>query len=81
MPEYPAALRIARVDGEVLLRFLVASTGEVTRDSIRVVSATHQLFADAARAALLKRKYAPALQEGRPVRQWIQERFVFRPPS
>lgn len=77
LPEYPLALRVARVEGEVLLQFLVDPRGEV--DSIRVVAATHPLFADAARDALLRRKYLPALQEGRPARQWIQERFVFRP--
>lgn len=79
LPEYPIALRVARVEGEVLLRFLVDPRGEV--DSIRVVAATHPLFADAARDALLRRKYLPALQEGRQVGQWIQERFVFRPPN
>lgn len=80
-PEYPTGLRVARVSGEVVLRFLVETTGEVACDSILVVSATHFLFADAARRALLRRKYRPALQDGRPVRQWIQERFVFHPPD
>ena len=78
-PEYPTALRAARLEGMVLMRFLVNLRGEV--DSIRVVATTHQLFADAARNALLRRKYSPALQDGRPAKQWIQERFVFRAPD
>lgn len=79
--QYPDALRIARPEGEVVIRFVVRETGTVDRDSIHVVSATNQLFAEAARAALFRRRYTPALQAGRPVRQWLQARFVFHPPN
>lgn len=81
LPEYPKALRAGRIEGEALLRFLVDSAGNVHPDSIRVVSASHPPFADAARAALLRRRYAPALQDGRPARQWIQECFEFLLPQ
>ncbi|MHB8837729.1 MAG: energy transducer TonB [Gemmatimonadaceae bacterium] len=80
-PVYPETLRAAHVEGEALLRYLVNPAGEVNTDSIRVVAATHPLFAAAARTALLNRNYSPALQDGRPAGQWIQERFLFRLPS
>lgn len=79
-PEYPGTLKNVRVTGIVLVRFLVEPDGTVNADSIRVVDASHPEFADAVRIALRKRRYQSALQDGRPVRQWIQERFVIPPP-
>ncbi|MBW7933975.1 MAG: TonB family protein [Gemmatimonadaceae bacterium] len=78
-PVYPPALRASGGEGEAILRFLVDTAGRVDPDAVRVISTTHPLFAEAATVALLKRSYVRALQDGRPARQWIQERFVFRP--
>lgn len=76
-PAYPGALRRANVEGEVLVRFVVDSTGRVEPGSISVVQATHPAFADAVRDWLPLTRYAPAEIGGRRVRQMVQQTIGF----
>jgi TonB family protein len=69
--EYPPMLRRQRVEGEAVAEFVVDTLGRVDPKSLRIVSATHALFANAARAALPRARYAPAELEGRKVRQIV----------
>ena len=77
-PQYPEALRAAHVEGTVLARFVVDSTGRVEPGSIMFPESTHPRFEDAVRAALLASHYYPAEVGGWHVRQLVEQRFAFR---
>ena len=76
-PDYPPTLRGAGVTGDVVVQFIVDSTGRVERESIRVPHASHELFAEAARRWLPGTRYAPAEVAGRRVRQLVDQRIEF----
>ena len=69
---YPDSLRRARAAGEAVIEFVVDTTGAVEWETVGVVTATHPLFADAARAAARTARFLPAQRAGRPVRQFVQ---------
>ena len=76
-PAYPSALRSAQVEGSVVARFVVDTTGRAEPESIGFAEATHAQFAEAVRQALLHSRYLPAVISGRPVRQLVEQRFAF----
>ena len=63
-PGYPDAARAAHVQGNVTVDLLIDETGKVA--GMTVISGPPQLR-DAALTALLHRKYAPAMLDGKPV--------------
>jgi TonB family protein len=77
VPAYPPSLRAASIEGSVVARFVVDTAGRAEPKSITFAEATHPLFADAVRQALLRSRYLPALVDGRPVRQLVEQRFAF----
>lgn len=76
-PGYPAALAQARVEGRVLAEFVVDTAGLVDVDSFHAVESTNPVFVEAVRAALSTLRYRPATIDGKPVRQIVQQPFVF----
>jgi protein TonB len=76
-PVYPSALRSAQIEGSVLARFVVDTTGRAEPESISFPEATHVQFADAVRQSLLRSRYLPAVVSGRAVRQLVEQRFAF----
>ena len=76
-PAYPTALRSAQIEGTVLAQFVVDTAGRAEPASISFRHASHPLFADAVRRALLASRYLPAVVNGRPVRQLVEQRFEF----
>lgn len=76
-PIYPAALRSAQIEGTVLARFVVDSVGRAEPASIEFPEATHPHFAEAVRQSLLRSRYVPAMLQGHPVRQLVEQRFAF----
>jgi protein TonB len=79
-PEYPAALRTMRLDGEVLVQFVVDTNGVIDLNSLRVRQTTHPLFVDAVRVVLGKWQFTPGKRDGHLVRQWVQRRIKFTAP-
>ena len=77
-PEYPAALRSAGIEGEVLAQFIVDQNGLAEPGSLRIVSASNELFANSVRRALPRMRFTPARLGGRAVPQMVQQTFVFR---
>lgn len=77
LPVYPAALRAAAVRGEVLMQFVVDSSGRVERGSLRVISSSHELYEAAVRAVLPGYRFIPATVGGVNVRQEVQMPFAF----
>jgi TonB family protein len=77
-PRYPDALKSVNVQGEVIMRYIVDARGRVEPGSIQVISATHKLFAEAVRVALLNSRFRPAEAGGQAVRQLVEQPFVFK---
>ena len=77
-PRYPESLRARGLEGEVVARYVVDSTGRVRDGSVEIVAATNDLFADAVRQALARTRFVPAEHAGRPVAQLVEQRFEFR---
>jgi TonB family protein len=78
VPRYPEALRSVSIQGEVMVQYIVDARGRVEPGSIKILSSTHKLFADAVRSALLEARYRPAQVGGQPVRQLVEQPFIFK---
>ncbi|HUR91826.1 MAG TPA: TonB family protein [Gemmatimonadaceae bacterium] len=75
-PEYPEwAIRNA-VSGTVTARFIVDANGRVESD-ITILDSTSPEFTSAVRNFLRRARYRAARVGGRPVRQLVEQRFVF----
>jgi periplasmic protein TonB len=79
-PQYPMQLRQARVEGRVLLRFVVEADGRVDPASVNVVSVTHSRFEGPARHAIATCRYRPARFNDRAVRVTVMAPVDFRLP-
>ncbi len=77
-PEYPVTLLDQQVEGVVLARFVVDSTGRVTPGSFSALEASHELFTQAVRDALPRMKFRPAYVGTRRVSQLVVQSFAFR---
>jgi protein TonB len=76
-PRYPDMLRSANVEGEVLVQFVVDTTGRVERNSIKILKSSHELFTSAVQSALNSMRFYPAEIGGRKVKQLVQQPFNF----
>ena len=76
-PRYPDMLRSANVEGEVLVQFVVDTTGRVERGSIKILKSSHELFTSAVQSALNSMRFYPAEIGGRKVKQLVQQPFNF----
>jgi TonB family protein len=76
-PVYPPTMRAQRVEGEVLVMFVVDTTGRADITSLKVVKATAPEFVDAVRTAIPQMEFDPARLNGRKVRQLTQLPFTF----
>ncbi|HEY8164371.1 MAG TPA: energy transducer TonB [Gemmatimonadaceae bacterium] len=77
-PQYPDPLRSSGVEGQVVAEFVVNEKGRADRESLRILSSTHKLFADAVSRALPQMRFKPAKIGGKPVSQLVQQAFVFK---
>lgn len=77
-PQYPAALRAARVSGEVDARFVVGVDGMADMTTFQVIRATDPAFASAVRIALPRMQFNAAKIRNVPVRQLVQQPFIFQ---
>lgn len=76
-PVYPPDLEARGVEGHVIVRFVVDSTGLVDLASVMTVEATSPEFDRAVRAAMPRMKFRPAKVGERPVRQLAEQLFRF----
>lgn len=74
---YPDVMRESRTNGEVLAQFVVDTTGRALPETFKVLKTTHDLFAQAVKAALPDMRFVPATIGGKPVRQLVQQPFSF----
>jgi TonB family protein len=82
-PFYPDSLFAFRVGGEVIVQFVVDTTGHVLLETFSAVSSTHPAFTEAVRRSLRHSRFRPATLQGRRVRQLmvLPYRFVMEGPS
>ncbi len=76
-PRYPESLRSAGIDGRVLVRFTVDTTGRIDPRSIEVLESTNELFTQAVRAALPGFRFTPSMWRGSRVRAAAEMPFQF----
>jgi protein TonB len=76
-PAYPYRARRLNLDGEVDVKFLVDTTGQVSRISI-LRSSPPDLFDDSVVAALSAWRFSPGTVKGRPVNTWVTTTIEFR---
>lgn len=76
-PEYPRSLRSAASEGEVLVTFVVDTSGRVELSSISIVRESHALFGESVRRWLARTRYIPAEVNGGRVRQLVQQQVGF----
>jgi TonB family protein len=75
-PVYPREDLLANHQGTVKLKFLVNEEGQAV-DSAITRSSGYPSMDEAARIPILKCKFKPALQDGRPVAQWTEVQYVW----
>lgn len=75
-PEYPERAISLGLSGMVRARFIVDSRGRVESDVV-ILESTSEEFTSAVRSYLRRARYRPARVGGSPVRQLVEQRFVF----
>jgi len=75
--KYPPDLRSFGVSGEVVVRFVVDSTGRVQPGSVMVLRSSHPSFTRVVTEALRTMRFDPARIGGIPVPQVVEEPFTF----
>jgi bla regulator protein blaR1 len=75
---YPIDLRAQGIEGEVLVQFIVGTDGKIDLESFRVLKSSAPEFEEAVRAALPSLRFVPAEVKGAPVKQLVQQPFVFQ---
>jgi periplasmic protein TonB len=76
-PRYPESLRRAGVEGDVVVRFVVDTTGRVDMRTVEVLQSTHDAFTIAVRETLPKLRFAPATGGERTMRALAVMPFRF----
>jgi TonB family protein len=75
-PEYPEILLSNSMRGEVLVEFVVSSTGSVAES--KVIRSTHPAFDEPALEAIRKWKFEPGTRNGEPVNIRMQQPISFQ---
>lgn len=77
-PVYPERLRASKVDGEVLVQFVVDEKGVAQMNTMKILKATDPLFAEAARKSVAASSFHPAELDGKKVKQVVQLPYRFQ---
>ena len=67
-PRYPEVLRLAGIEGGVVVEAVLDTTGRAEAGSLKIISAAHPLFAAEAEQVVLASRYRPGRMAGRAVR-------------
>jgi TonB family protein len=76
-PKYPAELRAASIEGEVLAQFVADTLGTADMSTFKVLKSSHDLFTEAVRATLPGMRFVPAEVGRKKVKQLVQMPFQF----
>lgn len=76
---YPRMLADAGIEGQTVMQFVILPNGQVDPASIKVISSSHDQFADASVKAIEKFRFSPGKYKGQPVRVMIQIPITWKP--
>lgn len=76
-PKYPSLLEEQGVAGEVMIQFVVDTSGKVELNSVKVLKSTNDLFSNSVKNVLPELRFLPAEAGGHKVRQLVQQPFAF----
>jgi TonB family protein len=76
-PKFPAELRAANIEGEVLAQFVADTSGMADMRTVKVLKSSHDAFTAAVLEALPDMRFFPALVGGHKVKQLVQMPFQF----
>jgi TonB family protein len=77
-PSYPESMLRRRIEGSVIVQYVVDTLGHADTLTFRVISATHADFARAVKTTLPQMRFRPAIMANRLVPQLVQQPFAFR---
>lgn len=77
-PQYPASMLLRRIEGIVIVQYVVDTLGKADTATFRVISATHNDFARAVKATLPQMRFRPAIMANKLVPQLVQQPFAFK---
>jgi len=80
-PKYPSMLESAQVEGEVLVQFVVDTSGKAEMSTFKVLQTKNELFVSEIRRVLPFYRFYPAEAGGHKVKQYVQLPFVFNVPK
>lgn len=76
-PRYPEPLRRAGVEGNVMVRFVVDTTGRIDMSAVEILSSDHALFSASVRDALARMRFSPSMVGERKVKALAVMPFRF----
>jgi len=76
-PVYPSQLRDARVNGQVLVQYVIDEKGAPQMESFKVLKSSDAEFSESVRRAVTKMSFYPAEIAGKKVKQLVQQPFLF----
>lgn len=77
-PPYPAELLAQRVEGDVLVRFVVDGDGRADMTTVRILKATHDRFMQSVMSVLPELRFEASRINGCPARELAHLPFQFR---
>ena len=77
-PLYPESMLRRRIEGSVIVQYVVDTLGIADTATFRVISATHPDFARAVKYTLPQMRFRPAMMANRLVPQLVQQPFAFK---
>ena len=77
-PSYPESMLKRRIEGSVIVQYVVDTLGHADTLTFRVIAATHADFARAVKNTLPYMRFRPAVMANRHVPQLVQQPFSFR---
>ena len=76
-PEYPVSARASRLQGQVLLEFVIDTSGRVIEESIKVLQSLHVAMDSVAMESVRNSLYTPGRILGVPVRVLVTQKIAF----
>ncbi len=77
-PSYPESMLRRRIEGSVIVQYVVDTLGHADTTTFRVIQATHADFARAVKTTLPYMRFRPAVMANKLVPQLVQQPFAFK---
>lgn len=77
-PVYPPEMLRQGMEGLVVARFVIDTTGRADPESVEILQSSHAAFVVSVRDAVPGMRFSPAMVRGHHVRQMVQQSFAFR---